>query len=134
MITPTNEWLLLVIHVLGVSVWVGGQITLASLVKTIRANSDGILPLVARQFARISWPAFAIVVVSGVLLLLQVDPPEQGTSYSVTLAVKLALVCVAASAVVVHSASSRRITIALGGAIGLLASLLALALGLLLGS
>ena len=132
MISPSYKWFVLVVHVLGVSVWVGGQITLVSLVKTLRVNSEGILPLVARRFALIAWPAFGVMVVSGVLLLIDVDPTEHGTAYAATLAVKLALVFIAATAVLAHSMSGRRVIIAIGGAVGLLASLAALALGVLL--
>jgi putative copper export protein len=132
MITPTLEWFLLVLHLLGVSVWVGGQITLLSIMRTIRDNSEGLLPLVARRFARTSWTALGVVVTTGVALVLQISPTEQGTAYSVTLALKLALVFVAVAAVIIHSTSKQRLLIALGGAIGLVASLGSLALGVLL--
>ena len=134
MITPTYKWFLLVIHVLGVSVWVGGQITLLTVMKTIRENSKDLLPLVARRFARASWIALGIVATTGIALVLQVSPTEQGTAYSITLAVKLALVFVAVIAVIIHSTSRQKLFIATGGAVGLLTSLGALALGVLLGS
>jgi putative copper export protein len=132
MITPTFEWFLLVFHLLGVSVWLGGQITLLSIMRTIKDNSEGLLPLVARGFARTSWTALGVVVATGVALVLQISPTEQGTAYSVTLALKLALVFVAVAAVIIHSTSKQRLLIALGGAIGLVASLGSLALGVLL--
>jgi putative copper export protein len=132
MITPTYEWFLLVVHLLGVSVWVGGQITLLVIMKTIRDNSKGLLPLVARRFARASWSALGVTVATGVALVLRVNPTEQGTAYSITLALKLALVFLAVAAVIIHSTSKQRLLIALGGAIGLVASLGSLALGVLL--
>ena len=132
MITPTFEWFLLVSHLLGVSVWLGGQITLLSIMRTIKDNSEGLLPLVARRFARTSWTALGVVVTTGVALVLQISPTEQGTAYSVTLALKLALMFVAVAAVIIHSTSKQRLLIALGGAIGLVASLGSLALGVLL--
>ena len=134
MIHPTYTWSLLVIHLVAVSVWIGGQITLVTLVKIIRDNSEGLVHLVARRFARVSWSAFGVVVSSGLLLVLQVNPADKGTEYSVTLAVKLILVFLAATAVIIHSTSKQRLFIALGGAIGLMASLGALALGVLLGT
>lgn len=132
MISPSLEWFTLVIHVVSVSVWVGGQITLLGLLKTIREHGEGLMPLVARRFGTVSWTAFGATVVTGVLLLLQVSPSEQGSAYSVTLAMKLLFVFIAATAAVIHSTSRQRLLIALGGAIGLLASLGALALGVLL--
>lgn len=134
MIAPTFTWLLLVLHVLGVSVWVGGQITLVAIMRTIKDNSEGLLPLVARRFARTSWAALGLVVATGIALVLQIDPTEQGTAYSITLALKLALVFIAVTAALIHSTSKQRLFVALGGAIGLVASLGSLALGVLLGT
>ena len=53
------------LHVLGASVWVGGQIVLAGLVPTLREAGDGVPQKAARAFARLSWPAFVLVVVTG---------------------------------------------------------------------
>ena len=54
-------------HLLGAMVWVGGLITLGALVPTLRrAGADReMLRAVARQFARVSWTAFGVAVVTG---------------------------------------------------------------------
>jgi hypothetical protein len=54
-------------HLLGAMVWVGGLITLGALIPALRrAGADRpMLQAVARQFARISWAAFAIAVLTG---------------------------------------------------------------------
>jgi putative copper export protein len=56
----------LFLHVLGATVWVGGQLTLAALVPTVRGLGEGATAKVARQFERLAWPAFALFL--GVLL------------------------------------------------------------------
>ncbi|MFM7046619.1 MAG: hypothetical protein ACKOXX_01760 [Actinomycetota bacterium] len=123
MISPTLETLRLFLHVLAASVWVAGQIVLAGLVPKVRAANREILPVIASAFARIAWPAFAVAVLTGVWNLVAVDPTEHGDAYMVTLFVKLLLVGTAAAATLVHSAGRSKLALALGGAIGMLASL-----------
>lgn len=53
------------LHILSASVWVGGQITLAALVPTVRGVSQDAPRLVARAFNRIAWPAYGVAVVTG---------------------------------------------------------------------
>jgi hypothetical protein len=61
-----------------------------------------------------------------------VSPSEQGTSYTITLFVKLLAVGIAAGASILHSAGRSKAALAIGGALGLLASLVALWLGVAL--
>ena len=123
MISPTLETVRLFLHVLAASVWVGGQIVLAGLVPRVRRANRELLPVIASGFARIAWPAFAVAVITGVWNLLAVDPAAHGDAYMVTLLVKLLLVGTAAAATLVHSAGRSKLALALGGAVGMLASL-----------
>jgi putative copper export protein len=54
-------------HLLGAMVWVGGLITLGALVPAMRkAGADrSMIQAVARQFARVSWAAFGVAVLTG---------------------------------------------------------------------
>jgi putative copper export protein len=54
-------------HLVGAMVWVGGLITLGALIPALRkAGADrSMLQAVARQFARVSWVAFAVAVLTG---------------------------------------------------------------------
>ena len=54
-------------HLLGSMVWVGGLVTLGALVPAMRkAGADrSIIQAVARQFARVSWAAFGVAVLTG---------------------------------------------------------------------
>ena len=134
MISPTLESLRLFVHVLAASVWVGGQIVLAGLVPSVRRTNPEALRTIANAFGRVAWPAFAIAFLTGVWNLLAVDAAGSGSAYMVTLALKLALVGVAAAATVIHSMGKSRLALALGGAVGLLSSLAVMWLGVLLSS
>lgn len=54
-------------HLLGAMVWVGGLITLGTLVPALRkAGAErSLLQVVARQFGRVSWVAFGLAVLTG---------------------------------------------------------------------
>ncbi|MBI5089968.1 MAG: hypothetical protein HZB15_14190 [Actinobacteria bacterium] len=132
MLSPTASTIRLFLHVLGATVWVGGQIVLAGLVPVVRKEAPGATKAIARAFARVAWPAFALLLVTGIWHLMEIDVTDQSTSYQVTIFVKVALAMVAGVAVAVHSIGRSKLALALGGAIGLLASLAALFVGVLL--
>ncbi len=125
----------LFLHVLAATIWVGGQIALAAVVPVVRrvAGPDA-LRAVAQRFQQVAWPAFVVLVATGVWNLLAVHAGDQSSSYLTTLFVKLLLVGVSGATAAVHIAIARRHP-ALGGAmagIALLSALGALFLGLLL--
>ena len=132
MLTPNLDTFRLFLHVLAASVWVGGQIVLAGLVPGLRRAAPEAVPVAARAFARIAWPAFAIAVVTGLWNLVDIDVANTTTPYQVTLFVKLALVFASGGAAAVHQAGRSRAALAVGGAIGLVAALGAMFCGYLL--
>ena len=77
----------LFLHVLAASVWVGGQITLAGLVPGLRGLGADAPRTVARRFNLIAWPAFGVLIVTGIWNIAAVKP-TWGTSYTTTLMVK----------------------------------------------
>jgi putative copper export protein len=125
----------LFLHVLGATVWIGGQIALAALVPVVRANGGSeATRAAARRFQMVAWPAFALLIGTGIWNLLEVDISQQSSSYQTTLAVKLVLVVISGFGAFGHTALMRR-NPALGGAfagIGLLAALAAAFMGILL--
>jgi putative copper export protein len=133
-LSPTIDTIRLFVHVLAATVWVGGQLTLAGLVPGLRAISDDAPKKVARRFNRIAWPAFAVLVITGVWNMLAIGLGDTTTAYQVTLFLKIAVVAVAGVAAFIHSTTSSRITLAVGGAVGGLASLVAVFLAVLLRS
>jgi len=132
MISPTLDSLRIFLHVLAVAGWVGGQIVLAGLVPAIRASAPEAIPKVAQAFARVAWPAMIVIVFTGMWGLGSSSASDSDTAYMVTFAVKMVMVFIAVAATVVHSQGSSKAAKAIGGALGLLGSLLAAYAGILL--
>ena len=78
----------LFLHVTAATIWVGGQFTLAGLVPALRGISDDAPRTVARRFNRIAWPAFGVLVLTGIWNVIAVDP-DVTTNYGRTLMVKI---------------------------------------------
>lgn len=132
MLSPDLDTLRLGLHLLAAAIWVGGQIVVAALLPTLRRAGDDVPRAAARAFSRVAWPAFAVLVATGIWNLVEVDLLDRDTDYQVTVFVKLLLVAAAAIAALVHAAGRSRRAIAPGGALGGLASIGAFALGVLL--
>lgn len=134
MIEPNLESLRTFLHLLAAAVWVGGQIVLGGLVPRVRKTNPEALKTIANGFARVAWPAFGITVITGMWNILDVDVSAMDSSYHVTLGIKIVVVMLAGFAAAAHANTKSKLILALGGAIGLLASLGALYLGVLLSS
>jgi len=132
MLSPTADSIRLFLHVLAASVWVGGQIVLGGLVPKLRQVAPESLKVAANAFARIAWPAFAVVVVTGMWNILDITVGDMSTEYQVSMFVHVLLAMAAAMFVVIHSVGQTKLALALGGALGLLSSLGAMFVGILL--
>lgn len=132
MLSPTLLTIRLFLHVLAASVWVGGQIVLAGLVPAIRSSYPEATKVIARAYGRVAWPAFAVVVVTGLWNLSEISVTDTGTDYQVTLFVKITLAIVSGAAAAVHQVGRSKVALAVGGAVGFLAALAAMYLGYLL--
>ena len=119
-------------HVLGASVWVGGQIAIGALVPTVRSMGDDAPKKMARAFNRVAWPFIRLAVVTGLWSVKDIDLTEPTNGYQV--GVKLNLVSVAASGVsaYLHTEATERKTIALWGAVGGVSAIAALFVGAML--
>ena len=129
------ETIRLFLHVFGATLWVGGQIALAGVVPVVR-RYGGIdtARAVARRFQLIAWPAFALLLVTGVWNLFAEKVGDQSGAYLNTLMVKLMLVAVSGLGAGGHIYFARRRP-ALGGmlaGLGLLAAIGATFVGVLL--
>ena len=132
MLSPTIDSIRLFLHVLAASVWVGGQIVLGGLVPKLRKVAPESLKVAANAFARIAWPAFAVVVVTGMWNILDITVGDMTSEYQITIFVHVLLAMAAAMFVVIHSIGQTKLALALGGALGLLTSLGAMFVGMLL--
>lgn len=119
------------LHVLAVTVWVGGQILVAALVPVLREIGHDAPRKVAARFGQVAWPFFGLAVVTGIWNLLEV-PSGSTTEYQTTLGVKILLVVASGFAAFVHTRTPSPAVRGATGGIGLVAALGALVLGVML--
>ncbi|MEO6125828.1 MAG: hypothetical protein ABIR32_19175 [Ilumatobacteraceae bacterium] len=129
--SPTSATIRLTLHVLAACIWVGGQVVLAALVPLLR-GTEGLAKKAAKAFNRIAWPAFAVLVVTGLWNLTEVNVTDAPTNYQVTVFVKILVAITAGAAAAAHIAARSKVALAIGGAVGLVASIAAVFLGILL--
>lgn len=121
----------LFLHVLAATLWVGGQLTLAALVPALRGLGAGVTATAARRFNQVAWPAFAVLVATGVWNILAEADKDTG-HYRTTLIVKLAVVAVSGITAVLHARARSTVGLAVFGALTGVSALAALFLGVLL--
>jgi len=121
----------LFLHVLAATVWVGGQITLAALVPVLRRLGAEIPRAAARRFNQVAWPAFAVLIVTGIWNVIAVRSQIHG-SYETTLIVKLVVVAISGVTAALHARARTTTGLAVFGALTGLSALAALFLGILL--
>jgi putative copper export protein len=119
----------LFLHVLGATVWVGGQLTLAGLVPTVRTLGEDAPRTVARRFNLIAWPAYALLLVTGIWNLVVIDVGDTSVEYQATLFVKLIFVALSGIAAFLHIQARSKTGLAFWGAVGAISSLAALFFG-----
>jgi len=130
-LTSTLAAVRLSLHVLAATVWVGGQIVVAGLLPTVRALGGDATKRVARAFGRIQWPAYAVLLITGIWNVLATKD-GQPSAWKVVLGVKIAVVVLAGTAAYLHQRSKSTLWLATWGAVTALASAGALVLGVLL--
>jgi len=120
----------LFLHVLAATVWVGGQLVLAALVPALRAAGADVPRMAARAFNRVAWPAFGVLVVTGIWNIAAVG--DRGGAYRTTLTVKLVVVAASGVTAFLHARATSRRGMAVWGALTGLTALGALLLGVIL--
>jgi len=123
----------LFLHVLAATVWVGGQLTLVGLLPSLRTLGPDAPRTVARAFNRLAWPAFGVLVATGIWNVLAAAPSAD-VHYDVTLAVKIVVVAASGLGAFLHTTARSRRALAVWGAVGGVAAIAALFLGVLLAS
>ena len=125
------ETIRLFLHVLAATVWVGGQLTLAGLVPGLRNVAADAPRAAARRFNLIAWPAYAVLIFTGIWNIAAIKPSWSG-AYGVTLFVKIVVVAVSGIAAFLHARAQSKTALAVFGALSGIAALGALFLGVLL--
>jgi putative copper export protein len=130
LLSVTTDQIRLFLHLVAATVWVGGQLTLAGLLPTLRGLGPDAPRAVARQFNRIAWPAFGVLVLTGLWNLAEADLGDRTTEYQVTLFVKLVVVAVSGVSAALHLRATSKVGLAVGGALSAVSALAAVFLGL----
>jgi putative copper export protein len=120
------------LHVFAACVWVGGQVTLGGLVPTVRRAAPEALSAVARAFARLAWPAFAVLILTGIWNVAATHTGAAPSAWNVVFGVKMACVVAAGLGVGVHQRARTARLRGVSAGLGLLATVAALVLGVAL--
>jgi putative copper export protein len=105
------------LHVLAATVWVGGQLVLGGLVGVVRerAGSEG-TRAVARRFALLSWPAFAVSTFTGIWNALDIPFEDYPDSYKAVFGAKMTCFMITGGGAALHSLLPQKWAKAVGGA------------------
>lgn len=131
MLAVSWDTIRLFLHVLAATIWVGGQLTLAALVPALRGLGAQVTTTAARRFNQVAWPAFAVLVATGVWNIMAESGKDTG-HYRTTLIVKLAVVAVSGITAFLHARARTTAGLAVFGALTGVSALAALFLGVLL--
>jgi putative copper export protein len=131
-LSPALNAVRLTLHVLAATIWVGGQFTAAGLLPTVRGLSPDAPKQVARALARLLWPAYAVLIITGLWNISSFDLTGAPSAWTAVLSVKIAVVVVAGVAVFLHQRATTKAALAVWGSIGATASVAALVLGVML--
>jgi putative copper export protein len=132
MLASGLDTLRLTLHVLAATVWVGGQIVMMGLVGPSRAFGAEAPKALARAFARMAWPAYAVLVVTGFWNVSTFHWSAQTGAWKAVLIVKIVVVAAAGVGAALHARATTRTSIAVWGSVTGLASVAALVMGILL--
>ncbi|HWU31238.1 MAG TPA: hypothetical protein VN108_00115 [Marmoricola sp.] len=131
MLTIDWDTVRLFLHVVAASVWVGGQITLAALVPALRRAGVDVPKAAANAFNRIAWPAFGVLIATGIWNVIAERDKEHG-AYNTTLMIKYALVIASGLTAYIHAQATTKKNMAIFGALTGLTALSAMFVGVVL--
>ena len=132
MLSPSTATIRLFLHVIAATIWVGGQFALAGIVPTLRRVAPDSTKAVAQAFSRVAWPAFGVLVLTGMWNLMAIDITSTSGAYQGTVLLHIGLAMASGAFVAVHQFGQTKLALALGGALGGLFSVIALFVGILL--
>ena len=121
----------LFLHVIGATIWVGGQLVFAALVPVLKAKDATLPKLVAKQFNKIAWPAFGLLLLTGFWNLATL-PKDLPSSYHTAVGIKMTVVTLSGVAAYMHARAKSTKGMALWGAVSGLSAILATYVGVLL--
>jgi putative copper export protein len=131
-LAPALDTVRLTLHVLAAAVWVGGQIVMTGLVGPARGLGEGATKTLARAFARMAWPAYFVLILTGIWNISAVHASTATSAWKAVLMAKIIVVLIAGVGVFLHQRATSKAQLALWGSVGGLASVAALVMGILL--
>jgi putative copper export protein len=132
MLAPAIDTIRLTLHVLAATIWVGGQFVLMGLVGPARTLGADAPQTLARAFARMAWPAYAVLVITGFWNISTFTWSQQTSAWKAVLIAKIVVVALAGLAAFLHQRATTKAGLAVWGSMAGLASVAALAMGILL--
>lgn len=131
MLSVSWDTIRLFLHILAAMIWVGGQLTLAALVPALRGLGAQVPKAAARRFNQVAWPAFAVLIATGVWNIIAESAKDTG-AYRTTLIVKMVIVAISGITAFVHTRSRSTTGLAVFGALTGVSALAAVFVGVLL--
>lgn len=126
MLPLTLENIRLFLHVGAATLWVGGQLVLGALVPALRRVGPDAPHAAAVAFGRVAWPAFAVLVVTGVWNMMEEDLAGDART---TLNVKMSVVVLSGVSAYLHAKATTARSRGIWGGVTGLSALVALLLG-----
>jgi putative copper export protein len=118
-----------ILHLVGVIVWLGGQIVMLGLLPVLRAAGGDIPKKAAAAFGRVAWPAFGLTVVTGIWNLVEIDLADVSSGYNALFGNKMLLVVITGLAAGLHQSTEKPAVRGITGALGFGAAIGAFILG-----
>lgn len=122
----------IILHVLSVSVWLGGQIVMSAIIPMVRKTNPEALSAISRGFARVAWPFFGLAVFTGIWNLTAISSSSTTIGWQALLGIKMLLVLLAGGAALIHQNTKNPAVAAVSAVMTLGASLVALSIGVAL--
>ena len=122
----------IILHVLSVSVWLGGQVVMSAIIPMVRKTNPEALSAISRGFARVAWPFFGLAVFTGIWNLTAIDSSSTTIGWQALLGIKMLFVLLAGGAALIHQNTRNQSVAAVSAVMTLGASLVALSMGVAL--
>jgi putative copper export protein len=131
-LSPDADTVRLFLHVLGATLWVGGQLVLAPLVPALRAVSPDAPKAAARRFAPVAGVGYLLLLFSGIWNTMEVDFDARSDAYAATFGLKMTLFLLSGVGTAVHIVAKRPAVKGAFAAMSALTAVGALFLGILM--
>ncbi len=132
MLASALDGLRLSLHVLAATIWVGGQFTLAGLVPSLRLVGDQATLIAAKTFSKFSWPAYYVLVITGLWNVSVVHMSSTTTGWKIVLGIKIFVVGLSGLSAYLHTKAKSKKKVAFWGAVSGTSAAAAVVLGVFL--